>query len=419
MMGERSAHAATGDVLVEYKAQLRTLPSEQGWTHVGHCLSETCPGVHYYPDIRNYVCYYQGWWDGNTDGISDNSCLLGVGCRKSSGILGPGEHYNAPEPDAEPGTCTYSEWIAFDNGHSPTHGLRIFDSLVAGSPPWGAMQFVNAPSSYPPLRIVTGDGNLVPDSLPVASTSAENHRNLGRAEVNHLLTVPDGVTSITLLCKMAVGPRPGNHAMVCVNAWNRRFAFSVDGDETSLAYGRLLYGLDASGNMMDLMFDRSVIVAQPNPSTTTSHVGEFFTLRVVLRSDGTFNAYLNETLSLAASGAVPEFADVPMVRIAPDTDDATLWVDYVQVLEGKHPLACPQPVFDVNSDGKVNQVDMNMFFSCVTGPGNANGNWVSLSPVCQCLDFNDDQSIDMVDFAALQRCLTIVGTSNADPACAD
>jgi len=288
---------------------------------------------------------------------------------------------------------------------------------VPGSPPWGAPSFNRAPS-YPVLRIVTGDGNFVPNSLP--TSGPENNRNKGQAEMYQSFVVPEGVTSATLVIKAAAGPRPGHHAIVSVTALGQRFAFGVDGDSLSYNYCRITYGLDRFGTTMlgpIPGFTGLVIVAQPTTSPLP-HSGEFFTLRAILHANGDFRVYLNEQSSSVADWHINSpLVGSTQIMLTPDADDdATVWIDYVKILEGEVPLPCPDPVFDNNRDGNFDQTDMDAFFGCATGPANANGTWALLSFECQCMDVNHDQSIDMNDFAGLQRCITAPGIP-LDPAC--
>ena len=58
-------------------------------------------------------------------------------------------------------------------------------------------------------------------------------------------------------------------------------------------------------------------------------------------------------------------------------------------------------VGDCNSDGTVNLLDYESFLTCVTGP-----NGGPVSPECACFDFNDDDDVDLLDFAAFQVSFT-------------
>jgi hypothetical protein len=80
-----------------------------------------------------------------------------------------------------------------------------------------------------------------------------------------------------------------------------------------------------------------------------------------------------------------------------------MWIDYIQLLEGAIPPTCPELVFDINRDLVIDEDDMATFFYYATGPADANGSWASLPPDCKCMDVNKDNSLDMEDFAILQR----------------
>ena len=56
---------------------------------------------------------------------------------------------------------------------------------------------------------------------------------------------------------------------------------------------------------------------------------------------------------------------------------------------------------DMNADGTVNLFDYDLFQACVTGPGGG-----PVSPDCACFDFNDDDDVDLLDFAAFQVSFT-------------
>jgi|GEM_PF-2504734 len=63
---------------------------------------------------------------------------------------------------------------------------------------------------------------------------------------------------------------------------------------------------------------------------------------------------------------------------------------------------CNDPVFDVDGDGQVGLADAGQFQLCATGPRPDASVFAALSESCQCLDVNDDQAIDMLDFAVFQ-----------------
>lgn len=412
VMSTAAAPLLWAEPIVEFKSQSRIIPLQQGWVHNGICLSESCPGVRTCEsqDTDNLPCYYQGWGDYDFRCDADNNCVLGIGCLQTS--LDFSEHYNSPprgSVQAVDGTCTFSEWIAFDNGvNQAAHRLlTITDSLVGGSPPYGAPTFLRAPL-YPALRVVTGDGNLVANSLPVHPSGWPNNRNTGRARIDKTfeLTGP-GTQAVTLVCNVAAGPRLASSEFVRVDVFGRRFTFGVDGNPASPQYGRLIYGDDNNGNVIDtidfepVIVSNTVVVAQPQQGGTS---GEFFTLRAVLRDDGSFDAYMNESICSKFTGQVTfQQTSGNQISLTPEEGDETMWIDYVQLFEGEVPPSHPNLVFDIIRDDIVDEADFAAFMECATGPANATGTWDTMCADCRWADVNQDNSIDMEDFAVFQR----------------
>lgn len=401
--GRTALRADNGPLLIEYRSSLGTAPEHQGWIHEGRSLRSDCPGS------RSYApCWFQGSQDLNYDGFSDNSCLPGVGCHKIS------EHYNSPDPTASLGTpdISYTEWIGFDSPHRP---LTIPDSTIPHSPPWGAASFLNAPT-YPVLRVVTGDGNNSPDSLPM---SVPNSRNMGKTKIRRGFN-PGTTGALTLILHAAAGPRPGGRHFVELRAFQRRFGFGVEGTPGTQHYGRLtcvdpgVQLSETSYQVIGPMFGQTVLVAQPG--APGPHAGEFFRLRVIVRSDGTFDAYLNENADQHFTGvAAPSAASPPHeLQLTPVPGDDTMWFDFVQLFEGEIPLSCPAPAVDANRDGLVDDADFAIFLDCANGPA------IPLKDAfeCRCMDRNADGALDAVDFGVLQRCWAPTG-AQLNPACAD
>lgn len=391
--------AATGDSILRFQSSLGTTPEAQGWTHEGRSLNSACP-----KPVGPGPCWFQGSQDLNADTWPDNTCLLGAGCHKET------EHYNSPDPTLGMGNPgTYTEWIGFDNGsNSGYRPLTIADSSIPHSPPWGAPLFLNAPP-YPVLRVVTGDGNNLPNTLP-----GMNDRNLGKVKIRKTFS-PGTADAFTLLVKAAAGPRDGSHQFVELRVFDRRFAFGVDGVAGSPTYGRItvVAATGDAGTTIGTIFDDTVLVAQPG--TPGPHAGEFFTFRLVARSDGTYRAYLNEDIVAYVSGMfAPSAASPPNeVQLTPLPGDETMWFDSVELLEGELPALCPDPVVDTNRDRRVDSNDLMMFLACSNGPGiPALGTFD-----CTCMDSDHDADVDMADFAVLQRCLS--NGRDADPTCDD
>lgn len=401
-----SVRAATGDELLSFKSSLGSTPdapAQGSWYHEGRSLLPSCPN-----SIGTPACVWQGARDLNYDSLPDNNCLPGTGCHKQGPVW---EHYNAPQPDALADVRSYTEWICFD-AYSQSRPLTIPDSSITDSPPWGASTFLNAPA-YPVLRVSTGDGNNVEATLPVL-----NHRNEGKTKIRKTY-VPGSATALTLLIKAAAGPRIGGRHFVELRGFGRVIGFGVDGTVGSPTYGRFTL-IDGANKIDDshylvsgTLFSRTVTVAQPG--VPGPHAGEFFTLRVVFRNDGTFDAWLNEDGDQHATGSVTTSTASPPneVQLTPLVGDDTMWFDFVQLFEGELPVTCPDPVIDYDGDGRVDETDFMNFTQCSNGPGVP----ASSTFACQCMDSDGDTDLDMIDFGLFQRCLS--GTEPVDPTCDD
>jgi len=71
-------------------------------------------------------------------------------------------------------------------------------------------------------------------------------------------------------------------------------------------------------------------------------------------------------------------------------------------------LSCPFPG-DNNGDCHIDLADFSDAVGCLSGPG------VTASPACGCFDFNDDDSVDLLDLAAYQNAFT--GPAATIPGC--
>ncbi|MBI4580229.1 MAG: hypothetical protein HY718_11035 [Planctomycetes bacterium] len=69
---------------------------------------------------------------------------------------------------------------------------------------------------------------------------------------------------------------------------------------------------------------------------------------------------------------------------------------------------------DFDWDGVVDGDDVLFFESCATGP-----TLQTIEPCCEPADLNNDGSVDLIDFAMLQRCLTLDPGSAPLPGCQD
>lgn len=432
-----SAWAATGDILADYQSSLGTAPDQQGWDHEGRCLKSDCPA-----NNTSQQCRWQGWLDVNpVDGVSDNNCTLGIGCHSAV------EHANLPpEPTGFSGTCTYTEWLGFDDGEDylqyayrvplPNRNLTFtpideFDtnSTYWGShahPAFGAISFTNPPASVP-LRIVSGDGIPNVGALPANSSS---NRNSGKTKPNKGYVVPEGVNAVTLLARVAAGNRPSGHEMVQLRAFNKAFSFGVNGIDGDPDLGRF-YNSDATdgegSNNLGMFGTRTVQVALAQLGVWGPQAGEFFTIRIILFADGSVSAWLNEDETSLWNGTAGNKSSGPVVQLTPDENGgATAWVEYLTVMEGAVPIGngpCPSLVFDVSPPfNRVDNADFvngtNGFADCATGPAPEASVFDALSQSCKCMDVNDDAAIDMTDYAVFQRCIS-TGAAAADPTCDD
>ena len=91
-------------------------------------------------------------------------------------------------------------------------------------------------------------------------------------------------------------------------------------------------------------------------------------------------------------------------------------LDNIKVVAGLNP--CADPVFNQDRDEDVDSVDLGVFANCATGPAPATGTLAAMSQLCQCMDANLDDAVDMNDFALFQKCFTAAGNA-IDPACDD
>lgn len=413
--------AATGSVLLQYDSALGTLPHRQGWTYLSRCLKDYCPSS------ASAECAYQG--------NSGNDCTLGHGCGPNATPVLETEWYNAPpNPLTVTGGCTYTEWIAFDDGQdyvevaypvglplrNLTFGPTILDTLWGPHkhPAFGAPGFFRGPMGHNAVRIVTGGGVPGVKTLPASSTS---QRNTGRLNVRGTYTVPAGVTALTLVAKVAAGNRSWDTEMVAISGLGRRFALGVNGVDGSGTLGRFTCGGNSS-TVFSLFGTRTVQVALAKETVVGPHQGEFFTVRVVLRNDGTVTAWLNDDPATIWTGTTSTASTLQVVDFHPDEQAGTMWLDSAKLFEGEVPPKCADPVFDVNHDNRVNSSDLanglNGFVDCATGPAPPAGVFDSLSEQCRCLDVNDDKAIDMRDYAVFQQCLT-AGDVPLDSACDD
>lgn len=284
--------------------------------------------------------------------------------------------------------------------------LTIADSLWGPhvNPAFGAPWFANAPTNHLCLRLVNGGGVPRVTTLPNRDGSM---RNTGQACMQAQLATDPQLGAVTLLATMAAGNRDPGSPMIQLQALGRALCVGVDGGYASSTVGRLTWGTEARSEMV-LFVGKRVAVACSRPGVAGPQAGEFFTLRLVLRADGTFTAWLNEDLASARSGVAGQSTS-SKIRVNPCNfgDAGVMWVDQVEIRVGELPPdPCADPVFDVDRNGEVDAADLTGpggFVGCATGPASA-AIWANLPQACRCMDVNGDESVDMVDYAAFQRC---------------
>ncbi len=433
-----AARSAPGDVLAEYRAELGTLPDLQGWVQEGQCLLGICPD-----QLGSWTCWWQGSRDRNTDGIMDNNCYPGTGCHL------PEEHYNAPSAHLEYGfTCSFTEWLAFDNGepgggairplHIPDAANGTVSVRVVQTPPIIGASIPGAPIGHWPLRLSTGSGSDLGQVLP---TEPGNNRNGGRILIARPFGLPGWHAPVTVVFRGAFGPwanAPEQEFLllrVASQIPGRHWRFGLNLDNVSGAPGPARIGVSNGEGVMAAGWPvQGVECRRYDPQTESWYGGRFHVLRLTCRPDGSFVLWFDENPEMPFGGTLgmPGMDDWPgevqdlawgMLDLAGGADctygcGKTIWVDEVVLLEGElPPPGCPVPVFDLNRDQSIDEQDLLHFEACATGPAVPPHVFENLPWACRCLDINADQSIDVIDFAAFQRCLTAEGLP-PDPDCA-
>ncbi len=178
--------------------------------------------------------------------------------------------------------------------------------------------------------------------------------------------------------------------------------------------------LPASGSLTPLtgggQFD--TLEATINSNDATVNGIEPYSTRFTVISPGGARNVLGSLSHGAANAPVQSARFNRLVNnVAGDPDPV---IDFDDLIVQKCAEQCRNPVFDVRdpaypgqavADGKVSSQDLMAFEACATGPGMA----AELSFECKCMDLNNDDAIDQIDFAAFQRCYS--GTAAADPDC--
>lgn len=425
-------HGAVGTLLVEYHASCSVLPPERGWSVQGYCLNAGCPDYAGPGD----PCFYQGARDlSPVDGVPDNNCTLGTGCRTQA------EQLVAPPQAVQADKCTYTEWLAFDDGDDhlneaypvplPARNLTLPDALWGAHvvPAFGAPGFAHPPACVP-LRISTGSGVPGTAVLPVSSG---NRRNNGRAALTGVFTIPPGASSVTLLARMAAGNREPSSELVQFRAFNKCLSVGVNGLDGDARLGQFYYSFSSSAGDQSaapgLFGSRTVQVALARPYTPGPQPGEFFTVRIALESTGAYSAWLNDDPSSLAVATASSKTSAAMVMVTPDATAATAWLEFIEVMEGAVPPGtCGDRRFDTNGDARIDAADLSNgvdgFLECATGPAALPAVLDGLPASCRCRDVNSDGAVDMEDFGVFQSCLSEGadpqgGWRLSDPACDD
>ena len=430
MLMAGSVLAATGDVLLEYDSNSGKTPeaaSGNVWFHEGRCL-DRCPG-----DGLN-TCAWNGLTSGNVCGTNP-----GQGC--STPIV---DFNFTPEPQGLSGTCSYTEWLEFDDDGANLNHPNTCCSAKAT--PKGAANFDGAPG-HEVLRIVTGDGNGADLSLP-ANTSS--NRNSGKTKIKASHNT-NGTVTVVFRGALAIKKTSSNtHSFLgqravpaAGNESVRWEFFHFTGNEggagspcstlTATDCGRFGIKNDQSGQTMLLTGIQSIHPVDPNNGETPAT--PFFVFRAILDPAAkTAEIWVNEDPAQHQLVTNAEFPGGFEVRSG-DTSrqtmfgginvgDETVWVDSIQVLEGAvgppdvGPCDQFDPVFDqtgpsAKADGLVDQQDFSVFTACATGPTPAAGVFDALSQNCKCMDVTEDGAIDQEDFGIFQACFTgATGTLN-------
>ncbi len=456
---------ATGDVLLEYRSDTGMVPEDFGWEHEGNSLDENCPLNETAPTCEWYGARDREPLDGAADNDGVPSPTDSAQDKDSRGghvnNTSPpsGTNNNAPAPLFEGidvnhainptgigGTTTYSEWIEFDDGGTNL----VHQETSGGNPttPRNAGLFAGAPA-YDVLRLVAGDGNGTPGSLPA---SAENNRNRGKIKIKQS-HAHNG--TVTVVFRGALGPKNTGErtahfleirATLSNGSNGFRYQFfhfsgqvgDVGGPCSSLSNadcGRI--GVLGASSAEELVPGLPKIALNDRGDGSAPST-DFFTIRIICDPDaGSAEIFLNEVgpSVTVTNGDLGGFNWVSgsgkelQWGIIQSDNDNTVWVDHVEVLEGAvgvEPCAQFNPVFDQvgggisgeDPDGAVDQQDFGVFQACATGPTPPAGMFDALSDDCKCLDVTDDEAIDQADFGFFQRCIS--GTGNpADPACDD
>ena len=446
---------ATGDVLIEYRASTGQLPEDFGWYHEGMSLEEKCPLEEAPP-----TCEWYGARDRDEDppdGAPDNDGApaasdssrdkesrggnvdntyppTGTNNDAPADPFGGYDVNYPPEPLGVSGSTHYSEWIEFDDdGENLVH----IDTNNGLPTPKGSQNFPGAPA-YQTLRLVGADGNGIAGSLPAAGT---NNRNSGKIKIKN--SYGDGhVGPITVVIRAAFGERG------TPDATSRFLEFDVPRAAGGSVRWSFYYLWDNGGflcqpgggspcGLFGVVNDTSDGSATNMPGTGVTETQTFTTFRVACDPDvgdfGQCTIWVNEDdacQDILESSIPPDLfpPDGPGPRITSggsqvrfgliERSDYTMWVDYIQVLEGIVPPHCDpclanDPVFDTTgptagrSDGKVDELDLDVFSTdCYTGPAPAIGAFDALSDECKCMDLNGDEAIDHEDFGRFQACYT-------------
>lgn len=149
----------------------------------------------------------------------------------------------------------------------------------------------------------------------------------------------------------------------------------------------------------------------PEPGSTEPHV---LTLLFSVDDDDPLTVGIDESGGLDPamiyrSGLTGTSASLLDEALPDDIDAIGAWTGHVEL--------CSHPNADVNSDGHVDNIDLQAFQDCDGGPAlpwSATGH----PRDCTCLDQDDDGDVDQADFGIFQRCYS--GPSEpADSRCAN
>ena len=309
--------------------------------------------------------------------------LHSLGLKADGSILGWGQsdqgQCNVPSPN--------SGFVAMAAGGGHSLGLKSDGSIVAwGDDTYGQCDvptpnsgFVAVSAGYLHSLGLRSDGSLV----------AWGHDGYGQCD---LPTPNSGFVAIVAGQTHSLGLKSDGSLV----AWGNNYYGQCDvpspnGGFTAIAAGYHSLGLKADGSVVGWGMNThgQCDVPSPNGGFLAIAAGAFHSLGIRRDVD---------------NDGVPDVLDN-----CPDTVPGA-------VVDAQ---GCPAIIpFDFNRDGAVDDQDLLVFEACMTGPAITGLPYGCSQETLDAADRDHDGDVDLVDFAALQRCFS--GRNNpADPNCAD